>query len=1278
MPSGLAVTTQYRRITISTQNGVACESSPTAPVQVTVQSIPTAGVIAADQTICNGGDPLAFTSTTAGTGSGTITYRWESNTNLNSPSWSTIAGQTGYTYDVPSGLAVTTQYRRITISTQNGVICESAPTTPVQVTVQSTPTAGVIAADQTICNGGDPVAFNSTTDGSGSGTITYRWESNTNLGAPSWSAVSGATFATYDIPAGLAVTTQYRRITISTQNTVACESVSTNIVTVTVQSTSSAGAISTDQTICNGDDPVAFTSTTAGTGSGTISYRWESNTNLGSPSWSTIAGQIGATYDVPAGLTVTTQYRRITISTLNGEACESVPTAIVQITVQSIPTAGVIAADQTICNGGDPLAFASTTPGTGSGTITYRWESNTNLGTPSWSTIASQIGSTYDVPSGLAVTTQYRRVTVSTQNGVICESAPTSSIQVTVQSTPTAGVIAADQTICNGGDPVAFNSTTDGSGSGTITYRWESNTNLGAPSWSAVSGATFATYDIPAGLAVTTQYRRITISTENTVACESVPTNTVTATVQSTTSAGAITADQTICNGGDPVAFSSTTAGTGSGIITYRWESNTNLGTPSWSTIASQTGATYDVPSGLVVTTQYRRITISTLNSNMCESASTTPVQVTVNPTPTLTGAAQNATVCAGTVATINLAGLLPNSTSTISYTINGTNQTPVTNLVANAAGNASFTSPNLSATNNGQTLQITGVTTTSATPDCSASFTQNVTLGVNPNPTLSGATQDATVCNGSTATINLTGLLPNSVSTVSYLINGSAQTPVTVVTADGSGNANFTSAVLTAANNGQILQITGITTTSATPNCSSVFTQELTLSVDPVTVGGTVSANQTICSGNSPADLTLNGNTGSVVKWQKASDVVFSSPVDIAVTSTILTGATIGNLNTDTYFRAVVQSGSCAIVYSASVLISINPNPTLTGASQNATVCDGDPATINLAGLLPNSTSIISYSIDGANQTPVTGVVADAAGNASFTSPVLSTPNDSQTLQITGITATSAVPNCSSVFTQNVTLSVNPNPTLSGASQATTVCDGSVATVNLTGLLPNSVSTLSYSINGSAQTPETNIISDVSGNASFTSAVLSAANNGQILRITGISTTSATPNCSSVFSQNVTLNVNPTPTAIISGDNSVCQNTAPEPNITFTNPMALPVTVTYNIDGGANQTIDIGANSTSTETVSTVSVDTYVYNLVSVQYKTGPACINTISGSATVIIRPEAPLTPGAIAGNNYVIPATTETYSISDVTNATSYIVDSTYGMDNYFRTGNNFYNR
>jgi hypothetical protein len=342
-----------------TTPGFCLPSSATGTI--TVLSAPTPGIIANDQTICVGGDPVAFISTVAGTGAGILTYLWEFNSDLTTPNWTTITGQTEATHDVPAGLAKTTQYRRTTIATSGTVICQSAPTESVQVTIQPVPTAGAIASAQTICRGGDPAAFISTSAGTGSGAITYRWESAVGP-FTSWSSINSANSATYNPPAGLIASTQYRRITISTINGVPCESAPTVPIQVTVQSTPTAGAIAISQMVCSGGDPYPFLSTTAGTGDGTITYRWESNTNLSSPSWSIVLGQSGATYDVPAGLTATTGYRRITISTLNSVSCESSPTPTVQVTILPNNTVNP-ATPQTICINNPIASITHTTTG---------------------------------------------------------------------------------------------------------------------------------------------------------------------------------------------------------------------------------------------------------------------------------------------------------------------------------------------------------------------------------------------------------------------------------------------------------------------------------------------------------------------------------------------------------------------------------------------------------------------------------------------------------------------------------------------------------------------------------------------------------------------------------------------------------------------------------------------------------------------------------------------------------------------------------------------------
>ncbi|SFN20355.1 hypothetical protein SAMN05444143_1081, partial [Flavobacterium succinicans] len=124
-----------------------------------------------------------------------------------------------------------------------------------------------------------------------------------------------------------------------------------------------AGAISKDEIICNSGNPAAFTSTTDGTGFGTISYRWESSVSPFS-TWNTISGATLATYDAPTGLTATTQYRRITVSTLNGVDCESAAAAFVTVTVNALPVVAAIAGGATtVCVGATTAAFTNTTAG---------------------------------------------------------------------------------------------------------------------------------------------------------------------------------------------------------------------------------------------------------------------------------------------------------------------------------------------------------------------------------------------------------------------------------------------------------------------------------------------------------------------------------------------------------------------------------------------------------------------------------------------------------------------------------------------------------------------------------------------------------------------------------------------------------------------------------------------------------------------------------------------------------------------------------------------------
>src|SRR5205814_249856 len=108
---------------------------------------------------------------------------------------------------------------------------------------------------------------------------------------------------------------------------------------------------------------------------------------------------------------------------------------------------------------------------------------------------------------------------------------------------------------------------------------------------------------------------------------------------------------------------------------------------------------------------------------------------------------------------------------------------------------------------------------------------------------------------------------------------------------------------------------------------CESVTSSAAILTVNPTSVGGSVASNQTICYNSPPAsDLSLTGNTGTVVKWQRSMDNFVSNSSDIANITTTLTAAAIGALTQDTWFHAVVKSGVCSEANSSSIKITVNP----------------------------------------------------------------------------------------------------------------------------------------------------------------------------------------------------------------------------------------------------------------------------------------------------------------------------------------------------------------
>lgn len=273
--------------------------------------------------------------------------------------------------------------------------------------------------------------------------------------------------------------------------------------------------------------------------------------------------------------------------------------------------------------------------------------------------------------------------------------------------------------------------------------------------------------------------------------------------------------------------------------------------------------------------------------------------------------------------------------------------------------------------------------------------------------------------------------------------------------------------------------------------NCTTTANSSTASFQTTAPLGGSVSSSQTICSGTSPSNLTLSGYTTTntaILKWQKSSDAVFSSPTDIAVTTANLSGATIGNLTANTYFRAIVQNqfGSWCTSNSNSVLITVTPatatpsvtltqptcsvstgiitvNTPVPGAGITYTVTGPSPS----AATVTNSTGVFSGLMAGtydvtANDTSACSVsvatnvtinisVTNTWNGASWSN---GTPNSAQKLVFSGNYPPAVDPNvditgCSCMVTGGATVTIKTGKTLTITNEVTVVGGGTLTFEN-------------------------------------------------------------------------------------------------------------------------------------------------------------------------------------------------------------------------------------
>ena len=131
----------------------------------------------------------------------------------------------------------------------------------------------------------------------------------------------------------------------------------------------------------------------------------------------------------------------------------------------------------------------------------------------------------------------------------------------------------------------------------------------------------------------------------------------------------------------------------------------------------------------------------------------------------------------------------------------------------------------------------------------------------------------------------------------------------------------------------------------SATP----FFTKDITINGAP---GGNISGGEvSVCSGTNSTTLTLNGLSGSVVRWESSDNNFIDNPTVISNTTTTLT---VNNISTTTYYRAIVNTNAptnCSNLTTSSTPIFVREADAGNVLAQNTTICAGSNVELFVSG---------------------------------------------------------------------------------------------------------------------------------------------------------------------------------------------------------------------------------------------------------------------------------------------------------------------------------------
>ncbi|MBW0176921.1 PKD domain-containing protein [Sediminibacterium sp.] len=488
------------------------------------------------------------------------------------------------------------------------------------------------------------------------------------------------------------------------------------------------------------------------------------------------------------------------------------------------------------------------------------------------------------------------------------------------------------------------------------------------------------------------------------------------------------------------------------------------------------------------------------------------------------------------------------------------------------------------------------------------------------------------TVCqNATNPTLTITAVGGIAPYTITYNLNGVAQTAIATTTGAGT--------------------MTGTVTISAPTNVAGTFTYSLTSVVDAnslsetctnssvsssatITVTAlptaTITANTlTACVNSTAPVVTLTGLGGTAPFTFTYREITNGTPGSNQTIVSNLAGvasfsATVSSAATRNYELVSVQESSataCINAQNSSVTIVTNSNPDATGVNPFLpAVCLGTPNfSVTFSGV---SGGPDQYRIIWDGTATAAGFTNDGFQTYNTGTNTITVTVPGTALANTTYNGTLRLQNSSTgCFLENSSsVTINPLPTATITRSAAAVCvNGTIPTVTITAAGATAPYSVTYRLltNGVAGSNQV-IATNGAGVATINVPVTTAAE--LTYELVSVQESSATA-CVNAQTSSTTVTVNPLPTATIgSSAAAVCVNgTAPTVTLTGIGGTA-PYTFIYTLNSGSNQTITSTGN-TAIITVPVTTAGTFTYQLVSVQESSATACVNAQTSSTTVTV---------------------------------------------------------